>query len=148
MADTVDKTKRRRVGTGRNSIVLPADEVRGHCVSVRLNADELAQLDTLCSSMNMQRGEYLRAASLHIMPPPPVIIPALNKTAWTELAAAASNLNQLMRAVYFAAPEKKSFILNSRRAAAELFDFRVALLSAGQTLGDELNVEVDYEGDE
>ncbi|WP_223930802.1 hypothetical protein, partial [Aeromonas caviae] len=38
---------------------------RGHTVSVRLNDAELARLDSQRDAVQMQRGEYLRAA-LHL----------------------------------------------------------------------------------
>ena len=42
----------------------------------------------------MQRGEYLRAAALHRLPP---TIPAANREQWAELARTAANLNQIAR---------------------------------------------------
>jgi len=71
---------------------LAAADKRGHCVSVRLNDAELALLDSRRDPLQMQRGEYLRAAALHRLPP---IIPAVNRDAWARLARSASNLNQL-----------------------------------------------------
>jgi len=59
---------------------------------VRLNDAELARLDALREPVHMQRGEYLRAAALHRLPPS---IPAVNRQAWVELARTAANLNQL-----------------------------------------------------
>ena len=87
---TDDTTKRRR----RGPQPLPAGEKRRHAVSVRLNATELAKLDGQRSPIKMQRGEYLRAAALHRLPP---TIPAINREAWTELAREAVNLNQLAK---------------------------------------------------
>ena len=87
---TADITKRRR----RGPQPLPAGEKRLHSVSVRLNDAELARLDEQCSSIKMQRGEYLRAAALHRLPP---TIPAINREAWTELAREAANLNQIAK---------------------------------------------------
>ena len=87
---TADTTKRRR----RGPQPLPAGEKRLHAVSVRLNAAELARLDGQRSSIKMQRGEYLRAAALHRLPP---TIPAINREAWTELAREAANLNQIAK---------------------------------------------------
>jgi len=81
--------KRRRHGPAP----LDAAEKRGHCVSVRLNAGELAWLDEQRASVGMQRGEYLRAAALDRLPPQPA--PEVNRSAWLELSRAAGNLNQL-----------------------------------------------------
>ena len=68
---------------------LPAGETRTHCVSVYLNGDEISQLDSQRGLM--RRGEYLRVAALHRLPP---VVPELNKNAWVELSRLASNLNQ------------------------------------------------------
>ena len=68
----------------------PADK-REHCVSVRLNSAELVDLDTARASVQMQRGEYLRAASRGVLPP---TIPAINRESWASLARVAGNLNQ------------------------------------------------------
>jgi len=86
----IDETKRRRRGPSP----LAAEDKREHTVSVRLNIAELAQLDKQRESVQLQRGEYLRAAALHKLPP---TIPALNREAWSELARTAANLNQIAR---------------------------------------------------
>lgn len=67
---------------------------RMHTVSVRLNAEELERLDQKRKVSSMQRGEWLRAAALHRLPPS---IPELNREAWAVLARSAGNLNQLAR---------------------------------------------------
>lgn len=66
-------------------------DLRTHTVSVRLNSAELADLDTARASVQMQRGEYLRAASRGVLPP---TIPAINREAWANLARVCANLNQ------------------------------------------------------
>ena len=68
----------------------PADK-REHCVSVRLNSSELAHLDDVRILVQMQRGEYLRHASIGKLPP---TIPSINREAWANLARVAANLNQ------------------------------------------------------
>ena len=73
---------------------LPTDETRTHCVSVRLNVVELAQLDSQCGEM--QRGEYLRVAALHRLPS---VVPEINKNAWVELSRLSANLNQYQAAI-------------------------------------------------
>ena len=73
---------------------LPTDETRTHCVSVRLNAVELATLDSQRGLM--QRGEYLRVAALHCLPP---VVPEINKNAWVELSRLSANLNQYQAAI-------------------------------------------------
>lgn len=64
---------------------------RDHCVSVRLNSAELADLDSARAGVKMQRGEYLRSASRGVLPP---TIPQINREAWASLARVAANLNQ------------------------------------------------------
>ena len=80
--------KRRRYGPKP----LPEDERRRHTVSVRLNDDELAQVDARRAKIAMQRGEYLRKAAFDRLPPS---IPELNKTAWVELGRLGGNVNQI-----------------------------------------------------
>lgn len=69
---------------------------RDHCVSVRLNSAELADLDAARASVRMQRGEYLRSASRGVLPP---TIPQINREAWASLARVAGNLNQYQQAI-------------------------------------------------
>lgn len=69
---------------------------REHCVSVRLNASELAWLDSARVGVRMQRGAYLREASRGKLPP---TIPAINREAWISLAHLAGNLNQTQRQI-------------------------------------------------
>ena len=85
---TTDVSKRSR----RGPAPLAAADKRGHTVSVRLNAAELAWLDSQRSAVQMQRGEYLRAAALNRLPP---TIPELNREAWASLARTSANLNQI-----------------------------------------------------
>lgn len=73
----------------RGPVPLSAADKRGHCVSVRLNRGELAQLDGVRG--RFQRGQWLRMAALDQLPP---VVPALNVKAWAELARLAGNLNQ------------------------------------------------------
>ena len=85
---TTDESKRRR----RGPVPLDAADKRVHSVSVRLNDAELARLETQRGKVQMQRGEYLRAAALHRLPRS---IPELNREAWASLARSAANLNQI-----------------------------------------------------
>ena len=75
---------------------MPAADRRVHPVSVRLNSAELAHLDSARAGVRMQRGEYLRHASLGKLPP---TIPAINREAWASLARVAANLNQYQQAI-------------------------------------------------
>lgn len=97
----------------------PTAELRTHCVSVRLSAAELEQLDQRRGVL--QRGEWLRVAALDVLPPS---IPELNRDAWEALARSASNLNQLAhRANVGEAPELGEVLV-------ELRTFRTALIGA------------------
>lgn len=78
----------------RGPVPLPAADKRGHCVSVRLNGRELAQLDA--QRGRFQRGEWLRMAALDQLPP---TVPEANVRAWAELARLAANLNQAQFAI-------------------------------------------------
>ncbi|MHB1321365.1 MAG: hypothetical protein ACYCY0_07345 [Acidithiobacillus ferrivorans] len=78
----------------RGPVSLPAYALRQHCVSVRLNAAELAKLDA--SRGRYQRGEWLRMAGIGKLPP---FIPELNQKAWVSLAQVANNLNQYQAAI-------------------------------------------------
>jgi hypothetical protein len=98
---------------------LPADSRREHCVSVRLNAAELAALDTRRGSF--QRGEWLRMAALDKLPP---TVPAINAQAWAELARAAANLNQIARALNAGEKVERGGIRD------QLNQFRAALIGA------------------
>ncbi len=78
----------------RGPVPLSAAEKRGHCVSVRLNRGELAQLDAVRG--RFQRGQWLRMAALGELPP---MVPAVNAQAWADLARLAANLNQAQLAI-------------------------------------------------
>lgn len=103
----------------RGPAPLPPDERREHCVSVRVNAGELATLDSRRGVY--QRGEWLRMAALDKLPP---TIPAINREAWTELARAAGNLNQIARSLN--AGEK----VDRGSLRDQLAQFRAALIGA------------------
>ena len=104
----------------------PAD-LRTHCVSVRLAAAELALLDAQRAAVQMQRGEYLRCAALHRLPP---TIPAINQAAFVQLARSASNLNQLARAANESARGSPIPAPSVEDIADALDEFRRALIGA------------------
>lgn len=70
---------------------MPQSEVRTHCVSVRLNEDELIILDS--KRGQYKKGEWLRMASLNKLPP---VLPEINREAWTELGRLAQDLNHIL----------------------------------------------------
>lgn len=67
---------------------------RLHCVSVRLNAAELAKVQTWTrgAAHRKKLGQVLRDAALGRTT---VVVPQVNQTCWEELARTLSNLNQL-----------------------------------------------------
>lgn len=85
-----DVPKKRRHGPTPK----PEAEQRRHAVSCRLTDAELVHLDELRGEVS--RGEWLRLAA---MSKPPRIVPTVNKVAWSDLARAAGNLNQITRAI-------------------------------------------------
>ena len=89
MSEVNTERKRRR-----GPIPLDVNERRCHCVSVRLNTQELDLLDSRRSKF--ERGEYLRMAGLDKLP---LSIPSINRDAWIELARLAGNLNQFQAAI-------------------------------------------------
>lgn len=93
---------------------------RTHCISVRMNAAELAALDSRRGQY--ARGEYLRLAFFDALPP---VIPELNREAWVELSRAASNLNQLAKAY------NEGDALDPDSLRNHLAAFRDALIGAG-----------------
>lgn len=103
----------------RGPAPLPAGDKREHCVSVRLNAAELAKLDV--TRGKFQRGEWLRMAALDKLPP---VIPAINTEAWSELARAAANLNQIAKALNAGDKVERGGLRD------QLAQFRAALIGA------------------
>ena len=122
----LDITKRSR----RGPEPLGADEKRDHCVSVRLNADELSRLDVARAPAKMLRGEYLRAAALHKLPP---TIPTLNRTAYVELARVGANINQIAKRLN----SDELAAVDLPLVRAELHALRLALLAADPSAEDE-----------
>jgi hypothetical protein len=94
--------------------------LRAHCVSVRLNNLELAALDNARSGR--QRGAYLRDVWLDA--PVAAPIPAINQRAWTELARASANLNQIAYQLHL------GNVPDLHRVREQLAAFRRALIGA------------------
>ncbi|EBU9957946.1 hypothetical protein ZY24_000304 [Salmonella enterica subsp. enterica] len=65
--------------------------LRIHCVSVRLNKEELELLNA--SRGDKRKGEWLRMASLQNLPP---TIPAINLEVWQSLSDISQKLNRLI----------------------------------------------------
>ena len=82
----------RRSGRGKSNIErLPCNEIRTHCVSVRLNEEELIILDS--KRGQYKKGEWLRMASLNKLPP---VLPEINREAWIKLGSLSQDLNHLL----------------------------------------------------
>lgn len=136
MSFSADKTKNKKIDISKHSRrggfgkpKLPSEDIREHCISVRLNKAELTQLDSKRSSY--RRGEWLRMAALHQLAP---VYPEVNKEAWCELARSAANLNQIAKHLNTKAPESaisKTELFSIRRS---LNNFRDALFSAQKKL--------------
>lgn len=115
--DAITINEGRKSRRGRTP--MEACDKRTHTVSVRLNDAEIAQLDA--ARGGHQRGEWLRMSGLDRLPPN---IPELNRQVRSELSRAASNLNQIAKAI------------NSKNAPAveairlQILEFRAALIGA------------------
>ena len=72
------------------------NEVRTHCVSVRLNEEELSILDSKRGPY--KKGEWLRMASLNKLPP---VLPEINREAWVKLGSKSPD-SELTRTELFA----------------------------------------------
>ncbi|EPK6057610.1 hypothetical protein WJC29_003833 [Klebsiella pneumoniae] len=68
-----------------------SQSLRIHCVSVRLNKEELELLNA--SRGDKRKGEWLRMASLQKLP---LAIPTINLEAWQSLSDISQKLNRLI----------------------------------------------------
>ncbi|EEI2304102.1 hypothetical protein JI643_004250, partial [Salmonella enterica] len=68
-----------------------SQSLRIHCISVRLNKEELELLNA--SRGDKRKGEWLRMVSLHKLPP---AIPTINLEAWQSLSDISQKLNRLI----------------------------------------------------
>lgn len=91
----IDEDARRKRGHRSSTRLDPATK-RSHCVSVRVNDAELEKLDRQRERVGMQRGEFLRAAALHKLPP---TIPEINREAWRDLGRSLGNLSTVATAM-------------------------------------------------
>lgn len=81
---------------------LPPDEIRTHCVSVRLNEEELIILDS--KRGQYKKGEWLRMASLNKLPP---VLPEINREAWIKLGSLSQDLNHLLNHLDSKSPDSE-----------------------------------------
>ncbi len=96
------------------------DDPRTHCVSVRLNDEELAILNAKRGAM--KQGEWLRCAALDKLPP---IVPEPNVEKWQALARASANLNQIAKSLKSLSGISEEKFADTRRVLSE---FRASLL--------------------
>lgn len=97
----------------------PAEDPRRHAVTCRLTDSELERCDA--NRGELTRGEWLRIGALDSLP---VVVPALNREAYAELAKAAGNMNQLARKL------NSGDLVELDQVRAELAAFRLALIGA------------------
>lgn len=112
----------------RGPFRLPAGELRDHVISVRMNPEELAELDgQRMNAGDYKRGEWLRMTWQDVKPE--TRIPAVNAKAYVALAQSAANLNQIARYLN----EGGEVLGRMAVIEEELAAFRVALLRAEAT---------------
>ncbi|HBR1692588.1 TPA: ATP-binding protein [Klebsiella quasipneumoniae subsp. quasipneumoniae] len=81
---------------------LPDNEIRTHCISVRLNEEELIILDS--KRGQYKKGEWLRMASLNKLPP---ALPEINREAWVKLGNLSQDLNHLLNHLDSKSPDSE-----------------------------------------
>ena len=69
----------------------PESLLRTHCISVRLNHEELQLLNAKRGEKS--KGEWLRLASLDKLP---IVVPSINIEAWKSLSEISQKLNKLV----------------------------------------------------
>lgn len=94
------------------------EKLRSHCVSCRMNEDELYQLDQRRGKY--RRGEYIRLAFFDSLPPSAP--PAMNREAWLVLSKIAGNLATLATAM------RGGEYIPFDQIKAEVEDFRKKLI--------------------
>ena len=80
----------------------PDNEIRTHCISVRLNEEELIILDS--KRGQYKKGEWLRMASLNKLPP---VLPEINREAWVKLGNLSQDLNHLLNHLDSKSPDSE-----------------------------------------
>ncbi|WP_333938910.1 hypothetical protein [Klebsiella pneumoniae] len=66
-------------------------QLRSHCISVRLNNEELMLLNE--KRGRHRKGEWLRLSLLNILP---TVVPAINIEAWKSLSEISQKLNKIV----------------------------------------------------
>ena len=81
---------------------LPDNEIRSHCISVRLNEEELIILES--KRGQYKKGEWLRMTSLNKLPP---ALPEINREAWVKLGNLSQDLNHLLNHLDSKSPDSE-----------------------------------------
>lgn len=102
-----------------------AEDLRIHCISVRLNNSELNKLD--CERKGHAKGEWLRMCLLNNHP---VIVPEINRAAWKMFGEINHRLNDIvnhLNAKQSCNPLTKTELFAVKR---QISDLRSRLLTA------------------
>lgn len=101
------------------------DRIRIHCISVRLNNNELQILNL--KRGNKSKGEWLRMSFLQNLPP---VVPTINTEAWKKLSDILQKLNRI--ALHIDSKSKDSQLTYTELFAVkrQLQDLRQHLLNA------------------
>lgn len=107
------------------------EELRTHCVSVRITPAELEKLDSMRGGIS--RGSFLR--NIFLGKKIPAQIPRINQEAYRETARWASNLNQIAYALHNFGDEIQA--RGTEEIYAYLKKFRLKLIGLDDFEGDE-----------
>lgn len=108
-----------------NEAKLSYNQLRSHCVSVRLNDEELTLLNE--KRGRHRKGEWLRLSLLNKLP---AVVPAINFEAWKTLGEISQKLNKLvahLNSKSFESPLTQTELFAVKRQVSEL---RLHLITA------------------
>lgn len=107
------------------------EELRTHCVSVRITTSELEKLDSMRGGIS--RGSFFR--DIFLGRKIPAQVPKINRQAYIETARWASNLNQIAR--FLNAHGDEIPAEGVREIYAYLKNFRMRLIGLDDFSGDD-----------
>jgi hypothetical protein len=107
------------------------NELRTHCVSVRITPAELRLLDSMRGGIS--RGSYIR--NIFLGKKIPAAVPSINRQAYIETARWAANLNQIAYALHNFGDEIQA--RGTEEIYAYLKKFRLKLIGLDDFSGDE-----------
>ncbi|CAM7086112.1 Uncharacterised protein [Klebsiella pneumoniae] len=108
-----------------NEAKLSYNQLRSHCVSVRLNDEELTLLNE--KRGRHRKGEWLRLSLLNKLP---AVVPAINFEAWKTLGEISQKLNKLvahLNSKSYESPLTQTELFAVKRQVSEL---RLHLITA------------------